>query len=58
MQAGVLVQTLYGQTLYERQPDLALMPASNMKLVTAALALRTWGDHYRFRTALYADLAA
>jgi len=54
-QAGVLVTTLEGETLYERAPDLPLMPASNMKLVTAALALRTWGDHYRFRTAVYGD---
>jgi len=55
VQMGVLVTTLEGETLYERAPDLPLMPASNMKLVTAALALRTWGDHYRFRTVVYGD---
>jgi len=54
-QVAVLVQTLEGATLYERSPDLPLMPASNMKLVTAALALRTWGDHTRFRTTVYGD---
>jgi D-alanyl-D-alanine carboxypeptidase/D-alanyl-D-alanine-endopeptidase (penicillin-binding protein 4) len=55
VQVGALVQTLEGETLYERTPDLPLMPASNMKLVTAALALRTWGDHYRFHTRVYGD---
>jgi len=55
VQMGVLVETLEGETLYERTPGLPLMPASNMKLATAALALRTWGDHYRFRTAVHGD---
>jgi len=54
-QVGALVETLEGETLYARAPDLPLMPASNMKLVTAALALRTWGDHYRFHTRVYGD---
>lgn len=55
VQVGVLIETLDGQTLYSRHPDASLMPASNMKLATSALALRTWGDHHHFRTALYAD---
>jgi D-alanyl-D-alanine carboxypeptidase/D-alanyl-D-alanine-endopeptidase (penicillin-binding protein 4) len=52
---GVCVQDLSGTALYERGADLALMPASNMKLVTAATVLRTWGDGYAFPTAIYAD---
>lgn len=41
---GVLVQVLGGNTLYERNSSQPMMPASNMKLVTCATALRTWGD--------------
>lgn len=41
---GVLVQVLGGDTLYERNSAQPMMPASNMKLVTCATALRTWGD--------------
>lgn len=52
---GVCVRRLDGTVLYERGADKPLMPASNMKLVTAATALRTWGEDFRFATALYAD---
>lgn len=45
---GVVVQHLQGSVLYERNADCALIPASNMKLPTGALALRTWGDQYLF----------
>lgn len=43
-EVGVLVQVLGGETLYERNASQPMMPASNMKLVTCATALRTWGD--------------
>lgn len=52
---GVCVAGGTGPALYERQADVALMPASNMKLVTAATVLRTWGESYCFPTAIYAD---
>ncbi len=52
---GVCVAKVTGTALYEQHADAALMPASNMKLVTAATVLRTWGDGYAFPTALYAD---
>jgi len=38
---GVLVQSLAtGQTLYEHNPELSLIPASNMKLLTTAAAVQ------------------
>ncbi|MHB8997684.1 MAG: D-alanyl-D-alanine carboxypeptidase/D-alanyl-D-alanine endopeptidase [Armatimonadota bacterium] len=52
---GVLVQVLGGETLYERGADLSLMPASNMKLVTCASALRTWGDICHLPGPAYAE---
>ncbi|UJR80956.1 D-alanyl-D-alanine carboxypeptidase/D-alanyl-D-alanine-endopeptidase [Sandaracinus amylolyticus] len=42
-----------GQTLFSHQSELALNPASNMKLVTAAAALARLGPEFRMRTALY-----
>ncbi|MGE5531767.1 MAG: D-alanyl-D-alanine carboxypeptidase, partial [Bacteroidota bacterium] len=52
---GVVVQVLGGETLYERGADLPMMPASNMKLVTCAAALRTWGDVCHMPGAAYAE---
>lgn len=44
-----------GRVLFSQQADTALMPASNMKIVTAALALARLGPEYRFRTLLAAQ---
>ena len=53
---GVLVvETQSGETLYERDADRALMPASNMKLVTTLAALQFLGAEYRYTTALCAE---
>lgn len=41
-----------GRELFARNPHKALIPASNMKLVTTAAALAILGDEYRFRTVL------
>jgi D-alanyl-D-alanine carboxypeptidase/D-alanyl-D-alanine-endopeptidase (penicillin-binding protein 4) len=43
-----------GRVLYERDPDRFVMPASNMKLVTTAVALRTLGPDWRPVTMLHA----
>jgi serine-type D-Ala-D-Ala carboxypeptidase/endopeptidase (penicillin-binding protein 4) len=48
-----IVETGSGATLFAHQPELALNPASNMKLVTAAAALARLGPEFRMRTALY-----
>lgn len=36
-------------------PDMPLVPASTMKLLTAFAALETWGRDYRFETDFYLD---
>jgi len=43
-----------GRPLYEHGPDIPLVPASTMKLVVAAAALRTLGSAHRFTTRLVA----
>lgn len=47
-----------GQTWAESSPDLALNPASNMKVLTAAAALDRLGPEYRASTGLYGELRA
>lgn len=44
------VGSLDGQTLYERLPDVRVMPASNQKLVTGAYAFARLGPKFRFKT--------
>jgi serine-type D-Ala-D-Ala carboxypeptidase/endopeptidase (penicillin-binding protein 4) len=54
-QWGVKVVALdSGQTLFERNADKLLKPASNAKLYTAALALDHLGPDYRIKTSFYA----
>jgi serine-type D-Ala-D-Ala carboxypeptidase/endopeptidase (penicillin-binding protein 4) len=50
---GLLVaDVVSGDTLYEKNADKYFVPASNMKLLTTALALDTLGPDYRFRTTI------
>ena len=52
---GILVaDAASGQVLFERNADQYFVPASNMKLLTTALALTKLGTDYRFRTTLEA----
>jgi D-alanyl-D-alanine carboxypeptidase/D-alanyl-D-alanine-endopeptidase (penicillin-binding protein 4) len=54
-QWGVKVVALDSdQTLFERNADKLLQPASNAKLYTAALALDHLGPDYRIQTSFYA----
>src|SRR3984893_11697708 len=48
----LVVDSATGETLYERNADSYFVPASNMKLLTTALALDKLGADYRFRTTL------
>lgn len=51
---GALIKSLDdGKMIYQRNPDTALMPASNNKLLTAAAALSLLGSTYRYTTTLY-----
>jgi len=52
---GVLVKSLRtGDTLYERNAQRLLMPASNMKIVTLAAAAERLGWDYTYATSLFA----
>lgn len=51
---GIVVQTLNGNTqLYNRDGDRLFIPASNVKLITTAVALRQLGTTTRLRTSVY-----
>ncbi|HEY0019971.1 MAG TPA: D-alanyl-D-alanine carboxypeptidase/D-alanyl-D-alanine-endopeptidase [Longimicrobium sp.] len=53
---GVLVRSLEsGQTLYARNAGKMFVPASNMKIVTAAAALEALGPDYRYLTRVAAS---
>ena len=52
---GVLIaDARSGQVLFEQNADRYFVPASNMKLLTTALALARLGVDYRFRTTIEA----
>ena len=54
--AAILVQSAAtGEVLYEHGADRSLVPASNMKIVTAAAALSVFGPDYRFETVVSTD---
>ncbi len=44
-----------GRLVYARDPDRALVPASNLKILTALAALAAFGPAHRFTTEVYAD---
>ena len=51
----LIVDPERGDTLYSRNAGKLFMPASNMKIVTGAVALSELGPDYRFRTTFVAD---
>ena len=51
----LIVDPARGDTLYSRNAGKLFMPASNMKIVTGAVALATLGPEYRFRTDFATD---
>ncbi|MFT7520633.1 MAG: D-alanyl-D-alanine carboxypeptidase/D-alanyl-D-alanine-endopeptidase (penicillin-binding protein 4) [Kiritimatiellia bacterium] len=53
--ALVVVDVLTGETVYERKANQQLVPASTMKVLTAASALQVLGPAYRFTTDVYVD---
>lgn len=44
-----------GEEVFGRQPDTPLNPASTMKVITSATALKMLGPSYRFTTDVYTD---
>lgn len=53
---GVMVVSLTrGDTLFESSADERLLPASTMKLFTAAIALESFGPAHQFRTEILRD---
>ena len=57
MRMGVQVVSAHGIPLLELQANKRFVPASTLKLLTAAAALRVLGPLHRFETALWADRA-
>jgi D-alanyl-D-alanine carboxypeptidase/D-alanyl-D-alanine-endopeptidase (penicillin-binding protein 4) len=53
-----VVDLATGAALYSREADLAMNPASNIKLVTTAAALALLGPEHRYVTRVYADKGA
>lgn len=51
---AIVVRVGDGQTLYARNPDTRLLPASNLKLFTSAAALEMLGGDFRFTTRVLA----
>ena len=49
----IVMEAGSGRVLYERDPDAALNPASDTKLLTASTALSVLGADRRFTTGLY-----
>jgi serine-type D-Ala-D-Ala carboxypeptidase/endopeptidase (penicillin-binding protein 4) len=48
----LILDAVTGETLYQKNADSYFVPASNMKLLTTALALDRLGPDYRVRTTL------
>ncbi len=49
---GILALTMDGDTIVAVNPELKMVPASNVKLITTGLALKVLGKDFRFSTGL------
>ena len=55
-QYGIKIKSLKtGDVFYEKNPDLSLLPASTVKLITSAAALAYLKPEYTFKTIVYYD---
>lgn len=55
--AALVVDAESGAVLYARDPDRLLVPASNVKILTAVAVLAAFGPEHRFLTEVLADSA-
>ena len=53
--AALVVDDADGRVLFAHNPDRALIPASNLKVLTAVAALNHFGPTHRFTTRVHAD---
>ncbi len=53
--AGLLMVDKLGRTVLSEHENVAFIPASTTKLVTAWLALKHWGKNHHFETDFYLD---
>ena len=53
--AALVVDAADGREIYARGADQPLVPASNMKVLTALAALSAWGPSHQFTTTILAD---
>ena len=53
--AALVVDAQDGRVLFAHQPDRALIPASNLKVLTAIAALHHFGPTHRFTTRVHSD---
>ena len=52
---GILVESQEGNVVLESNSDMALNPASNVKILTASAVVKTFGPDYRFPTSVWTD---
>ncbi|MCS7012331.1 MAG: D-alanyl-D-alanine carboxypeptidase/D-alanyl-D-alanine-endopeptidase [Chloroherpetonaceae bacterium] len=52
---GVAIQTVGGETIYAYHQDELFKPASNLKLITSAVAIEKLGASYRYRTDFFVE---
>jgi D-alanyl-D-alanine carboxypeptidase/D-alanyl-D-alanine-endopeptidase (penicillin-binding protein 4) len=55
--AALVVERDGGRELFARDPDRPMIPASNLKVLTALAALQGFGPTHRFDTDVYSDVA-
>ncbi len=52
---GIAIHTAEGEVIFEQNSERTFKPASNMKLITSAVALEKLGSDYRFQTDIFID---
>jgi len=53
--SGIILSNDQGKTIYAKNPDRPLIPASTLKILTSLAAIRTLGPDFHFQTWAYYD---